>query len=87
VGDQWGGRAGRCALVLTAAAACGRQAVKQAVHKALYENRASACVSILQRSYADADAVCLQEVSAALAERLRDALPRFAVIQPAAIDR
>ena len=61
--------------------------MKQAVHAALYKNRAAACVSILQRSYADADAVCLQEVSAALAERLRDALPRFAVIQPAAIDR
>ena len=66
-----------------------RQAVKQAVHAALYQNRAAVCVSILQRSYADADAVCLQpeEVSAALAERLRDALPGFAVIEPAAIDR
>ena len=63
------------------------QVVKQAVHTALYKNRAASCLSILQRSYADADAVCLQEASAALAEQLRDALPRFAVIEPAGIDR
>ncbi len=73
--------------VLHAVAPDSWQGVKHAVHTALYANRAAACVSILQRSYGDADAVCLQEVSGALAERLRDALPRFALIAPAALDR
>jgi hypothetical protein len=73
--------------LLTASGAGAWQEVKQAVHAALYENRAASCLSILQRSYADADVLCLQEASAALAERLRDALPRFAVVEPASIDR
>jgi len=73
--------------ILHAVAPDSWQVVKQAVHTALYKNRAAACLSILQRSYGDADAVCLQEVSGALTERLRDALPRFAVIEPAAVDR
>ncbi len=83
----WGAGGGRDARALRAAAVRVRQGVKQAVHAALYKDRAAAFLSILQRSYADADAVCLQEVSAALAERLRDALPRFAVIEPPAMDR
>jgi hypothetical protein len=61
--------------------------VKQAVHRALYRDRAAACVEILRRSYAGADVVCLQEASAALAERLRGALPGFAVVEPRSADR
>ncbi len=66
--------------------ACAGQRVKLAAQSALHSDRAATCLSILQRSYADADVVCLQEASGALGRRLCDEMPRFAVVEPSCVD-
>ena len=61
------------------------QPLKRSLHKALFENKASSCVSILQSQYRDADVIFVQEASEAFAARAGVCLNHH-VLRPTGVD-
>jgi hypothetical protein len=61
------------------------QPLKRSLHKALFENKASSCVSILQSQYYDADVIFVQEASEAFAARAGVCLNHH-VLRPSGVD-
>jgi hypothetical protein len=61
------------------------QPLKRSLHKALFENKASACVSILQAQYGAADVIFVQEASESFAARAGVCLNHH-VLRPSGVD-
>jgi hypothetical protein len=61
------------------------QPLKRSLHKALFENKASSCVSILEAHYNDADVIFVQEASEAFAARAGVCLNHH-VLRPSGLD-
>ena len=61
------------------------QPLRRSLHRALFENKPAACVSILQAHYRQADVIFVQEASDAFAARAA-ACPPHHVLRPAAAD-
>ena len=61
------------------------QPLKRSLHKALFENKALSCVSILQAQYHDSDVIFIQEASEAFAARAGVCLNHH-VLRPAGVD-
>jgi hypothetical protein len=61
------------------------QPLKWSLHKALYEDKVSSCVSILQRHYSAADIIFIQEASEAFASKVWTCLDHF-VMRPGHMD-
>ena len=61
------------------------QPLKRSLHKSLFENKVSSCVSILGANYCDADVIFIQEASEAFAARAGVCLSQH-VLRPCGLD-